>query len=240
MTESDSDHRAGVDAAIRGTGRRPIRTSAAARSSDATAVTAVVALPEHDRRRSAPAVPGAAVGLSARGAPRAELGGELLGFYHSHPDHPARPSQYDLDHAWPTFAYIIVAVAAGSAARHDRVVSQRRSIDASKRAVLNMAKILIPTPLRPYTDKQDAVDAAGATVGELLADLTTQARRPQGASLQRTGQAAQLRQHLRQRRGHPLSAERADAGEAGRHGQHHPVGRRRRDDRRRRGPPQPT
>ena len=42
-----------------------------------------------------------------------ELGAELLGFYHSHPDHPARPSQYDLDHAWPTFAYIIVAVAEG-------------------------------------------------------------------------------------------------------------------------------
>ena len=44
-----------------------------------------------------------------------ELDGELLGFYHSHPDHPARPSQYDLDHAWPTFAYIIVAVAQGVA-----------------------------------------------------------------------------------------------------------------------------
>lgn len=44
-----------------------------------------------------------------------ELGAELLGFYHSHPDHPARPSQYDLDHAWPTFAYIIVSVAAGNA-----------------------------------------------------------------------------------------------------------------------------
>ena len=44
-----------------------------------------------------------------------ELGAELLGFYHSHPDHPARPSQYDLDHAWPNFAYIIVAVAAGVA-----------------------------------------------------------------------------------------------------------------------------
>jgi proteasome lid subunit RPN8/RPN11 len=40
----------------------------------------------------------------------AELGVELLGFYHSHPDHPARPSQYDLDHAWPTFAYVIVSV----------------------------------------------------------------------------------------------------------------------------------
>src|ERR1700680_366096 len=40
-----------------------------------------------------------------------ELGGELLGFYHSHPDHPARPSQYDLDHAWAEFAYVIVSVA---------------------------------------------------------------------------------------------------------------------------------
>jgi proteasome lid subunit RPN8/RPN11 len=44
-----------------------------------------------------------------------ELGGDLVGFYHSHPDHPAKPSQYDLDHAWPTFAYVIVAVAAGRA-----------------------------------------------------------------------------------------------------------------------------
>jgi len=40
---------------------------------------------------------------------------ELLGFYHSHPDHPARPSQYDLDHAWPFFSYIIVSVMDGSA-----------------------------------------------------------------------------------------------------------------------------
>jgi len=43
-----------------------------------------------------------------------ELGGDLLGFYHSHPDHPARPSQYDLDHALPFFSYIIVAVRAGT------------------------------------------------------------------------------------------------------------------------------
>lgn len=38
---------------------------------------------------------------------------ELLGFYHSHPDHPAQPSQYDLDHAWPFFSYVIVAVRSG-------------------------------------------------------------------------------------------------------------------------------
>ena len=44
-----------------------------------------------------------------------ELGAELLGFYHSHPDHPAEPSQYDLDHAWPNFSYVIVAVADGAA-----------------------------------------------------------------------------------------------------------------------------
>jgi proteasome lid subunit RPN8/RPN11 len=42
-----------------------------------------------------------------------ELGGELLGFYHSHPDHPAKPSQFDLDHAWPNFSYVIVSVMAG-------------------------------------------------------------------------------------------------------------------------------
>jgi molybdopterin converting factor small subunit len=34
-------------------------------------------------------------------------------------------------------------------------------------------RILIPTPLRPYTDKKDAVEADGATIAELLSDLTT-------------------------------------------------------------------
>src|ERR1700704_4086641 len=34
-------------------------------------------------------------------------------------------------------------------------------------------KIMIPTPLRPFTDKKDAVEAEGKTVGELLVDLTT-------------------------------------------------------------------
>jgi proteasome lid subunit RPN8/RPN11 len=45
----------------------------------------------------------------------AAQGLDLLGFYHSHPDHPARPSQYDLDHAWPSFSYVIVSVQAGEA-----------------------------------------------------------------------------------------------------------------------------
>ena len=35
-----------------------------------------------------------------------------------------------------------------------------------------MTKVMIPTPLRPFTDKQDAVELAGSTVGEILAQLT--------------------------------------------------------------------
>ena len=40
---------------------------------------------------------------------------DVVGWYHSHPDHPARPSQYDRDHAWPWYSYIIVSVAQGQA-----------------------------------------------------------------------------------------------------------------------------
>jgi proteasome lid subunit RPN8/RPN11 len=39
----------------------------------------------------------------------------VLGYYHSHPDHPARPSVYDRDHGWPWYSYVIVAVEAGEA-----------------------------------------------------------------------------------------------------------------------------
>ena len=40
---------------------------------------------------------------------------DVVGFYHSHPDHPARPSTYDQDHAWPWLSYVIVRVAQGKA-----------------------------------------------------------------------------------------------------------------------------
>jgi proteasome lid subunit RPN8/RPN11 len=35
---------------------------------------------------------------------------DIVGFYHSHPDAPARPSEFDREHAWPSAAYLIVAV----------------------------------------------------------------------------------------------------------------------------------
>lgn len=37
----------------------------------------------------------------------------VLGFYHSHPDAPARPSEFDREHAWPGYCYVIVSVEAG-------------------------------------------------------------------------------------------------------------------------------
>jgi proteasome lid subunit RPN8/RPN11 len=43
-----------------------------------------------------------------------QQGLEVIGWYHSHPDHPARPSQYDQEHAWPWYSYVIVSVQKGS------------------------------------------------------------------------------------------------------------------------------
>jgi len=107
-----------VDAAIRRHGQETYpHECCGALIGRAGEVTDVLALPntteEGPRRRFL--VRPSDYRLSERRA--TELGGELLGFYHSHPDHPARPSQFDLDHAWPTFAYIIVAVAGNGVPR---------------------------------------------------------------------------------------------------------------------------
>ncbi len=39
----------------------------------------------------------------------------MLGIYHSHPDSPARPSEYDREHAWPWYSYLITSVGRGAA-----------------------------------------------------------------------------------------------------------------------------
>ncbi len=39
---------------------------------------------------------------------------DVVGFYHSHPDSRAVPSQYDLEHAWPTYSYVVVSVINGA------------------------------------------------------------------------------------------------------------------------------
>ncbi|MGF1505174.1 MAG: M67 family metallopeptidase [Chloroflexi bacterium] len=61
--------------------------------------------------------------LSAEDSLKAELeagrrGSDVIGVFHSHPDHPAVPSQWDLEWAaWPNFAYLITTVAQGKAER---------------------------------------------------------------------------------------------------------------------------
>ena len=61
----------------------------------------------------------------------AAIGGDVIGFYHSHPDHPAVPSAFDLEHAWPNLSYVIVSVRAGRAeeARSWRLRADRSTFD---------------------------------------------------------------------------------------------------------------
>ncbi len=42
---------------------------------------------------------------------------EVIGYFHSHPDHPARPSEHDHAQAWPGYSYLILAVRQGRAAQ---------------------------------------------------------------------------------------------------------------------------
>lgn len=37
-------------------------------------------------------------------------GEEIVGFYHSHPNHPAEPSEFDRSHAWPWYTYLILSI----------------------------------------------------------------------------------------------------------------------------------
>jgi proteasome lid subunit RPN8/RPN11 len=61
---------------------------------------------------------------------------EVLGCYHSHPDHPAEPSAFDADQAWPWYSYIIVRVDRARAAEltswvldDDRSAMRPESVD---------------------------------------------------------------------------------------------------------------
>jgi proteasome lid subunit RPN8/RPN11 len=46
-----------------------------------------------------------------------QQGLDVVGIYHSHPDHPARPSEFDREHAWPWYSYVIVSVEQGKPSR---------------------------------------------------------------------------------------------------------------------------
>ena len=42
-------------------------------------------------------------------------GQDIVGYYHSHPDHPAQASRFDTERAWAGYVYLIVSVANGAA-----------------------------------------------------------------------------------------------------------------------------
>ncbi len=48
-------------------------------------------------------------------AEAARRGLDVIGIFHSHPDHPAQPSGFDLDRALPWYSYIITSVQQGRA-----------------------------------------------------------------------------------------------------------------------------
>lgn len=63
-------------------------------------------------------------------------GFDILGYYHSHPDHPAQYSEYDRDHALPNLSYVIVSVREGEVAdtlswrlRDDRSAMDPEALD---------------------------------------------------------------------------------------------------------------
>jgi len=62
----------------------------------------------------------------------------IVGFFHSHPDVPARPSTYDQDHAWPWYSYVIVSVNRGQAGEiHNwKLRDDRSAFDAEKMELL--------------------------------------------------------------------------------------------------------
>jgi proteasome lid subunit RPN8/RPN11 len=81
--------------------------------------------------------------LAAQKEARA-LGLDVVGYYHSHPDHPARPSDFDREHAWPWVSYLIVSVQKGKVAdmRSWRLQEERLSFEEEviDQAALGMHK----------------------------------------------------------------------------------------------------
>jgi len=75
--------------------------------------------------------------LSAEREARAR-GLDVVGFFHSHPDHPAQPSAFDLEHAWPFYTYLIVSVRGGQVAdaRAWRMAEDRSRFEPEDLSVL--------------------------------------------------------------------------------------------------------
>jgi len=111
---------------------------------------------------------------------------EVVGFYHSHPNHPAMWSDTDRDLAMPNTSYLIVSVAGGRRPhvadprawrlRHDRSVmdAERIEVETPPPIVRKTmpVQVSIPSALRPYVGGQAVVALEAASVSQALSALT--------------------------------------------------------------------
>ena len=71
------------------------------------------------------------------------MGLDVLGVFHSHPDHPNQPSEFDRQWAWPNFSYLITSVVQGVAveSRSWRLNEDRANFSEEKVEVIEQIKI---------------------------------------------------------------------------------------------------
>ena len=71
------------------------------------------------------------------------LGLDVLGVFHSHPDHPNRPSEFDRQWAWPNFSYLITSVMMGKAqeSRSWRLMEDRANFIEEEIGILEQTKV---------------------------------------------------------------------------------------------------
>ena len=146
-----------------------------------------------------------------------EKGLDIVGFYHSHPDHPAQWSTTDFAEAhWLGCSYVITSVEKGKAKVTNSFLltgteeeTSSFTTRASRSIWLGEAqeqfageqsmKIHIPTPLRTYTGGQETVSVPGTTVGGVLEQLTKDYPELQANLFTPRGQAAVVRQPVPER-----------------------------------------
>ena len=54
-----------------------------------------------------------------------DLGLDVVGYYHSHPDHPAQASRFDTERAWAGYVYLIVSIENGKAVDQNGFVAEK-------------------------------------------------------------------------------------------------------------------
>ena len=71
------------------------------------------------------------------------MGLAVLGVFHSHPDHPNRPSEFDRQWAWPNFSYLITSVLKGKSAesRSWRLIEDRKAFSEEQIAIIERQNI---------------------------------------------------------------------------------------------------